>query len=99
MAAYKANIKNQLENSITGCKATISAIDTYNNTIGKWTGKKGLSEKASMQAFVSTAQLLAYDIENLSKEEIENRIKSLAVIEVRIANSFKHKEPCCSSEW
>ena len=90
LAAYKANIKNQLENSITGCKATISAIDTYNNTIGKWTGKKGLSEKASMQAFVSTAQLLAYDIENLSKEEIENRIKSLAVIEVRITNVINY---------
>ena len=86
LAAYKANIKKQLENSIEGCNGAISAIDGYNNSVlSNIFGKKGLSEKASMQAFIATAQTLNNDIDNLSKEDIETRIKSIEPIEVDLA--------------
>ena len=91
LAAYKANIKTQLENSITGCNAAISAIDTYNNTIGKWTGKKGLSERASLVEYIASAQALCDDLSNLNtKEEIEARVKAIKPIEINVAKIISY---------
>ena len=89
LAAYKANLKQQLENSITGCNTAIAAIDTYNNTLGKLWGKKGLSEKASMDKYVGIAQALIKDIDDLTKDQIEERVKSIEPIKVDLAKIIK----------
>ena len=86
LAAYKAKIQEQLEGSINGCNAAISAIDLYNNTIGKYTGKKGLSERASLVEYIASAQALCDDLSNLNtKEEIEARVKAIKPIEINVA--------------
>ena len=90
-AAYKSSIETQLQNSITGCNAAISAIDTYNNTIGKWTGKKGLSERASLVEYIADAEQLLSDLAGLeTKEAIEERIRAIDPIEINIANLVKY---------
>lgn len=90
LAAYKANIKNQLKNSITGWDTVLEAIQKVQvgvKLFGKWIIEPNPSfmkdEVASLNAYLAAANALSGELDNLTtKEAVEEKIKALPTVKI-----------------
>lgn len=96
LAAYKANIKKQLENSVEGWDTALAAIKKIQEGVKNplpW-GKEWLTEPnpsfmkdevASLEAYLVSANALLGELEGLvTKEVVEERVKAIAPIKIEV---------------
>lgn len=96
LAAYKANIKKQLENSVEGWDTALAAIKKIQEGVknplplGKvWLTEPNPSfmkdEVASLEAYLVSANALLGELEGLvTKEVVEERVKAIAPIKIEV---------------
>lgn len=86
LTAYKNEIKENLDNTIKGVKASIAFIDGFNellSSLGR--GQYFLDERASLQAYLTAAESLYGIIDGLTDVEvIEEQVKLLPKVEIKI---------------
>lgn len=96
LAAYKETIKKQLNTTITGARVTLGALQLSG---------KGRDEQASLTAYITAAEALVAEIDNLNEiSVIKAAVEALPVVEFDLTfkffgKTYNYKETIKPVEW